>query len=154
MFDTHGLSYVAEGVLRCCPLSEVSKNEELLMSHKDKLMIAMQVIAGPDQVAQGDRLFASHAAFMAETHHRDGELALLSYNVAKSSEFVDPLAPDPTPSGNTIYLMVEIYETAEGVADHWRMGQEVWADFATMMEWLAKCDMTILHGSAVMHSLW
>jgi len=124
------------------------------MSHKGKQMIAMQVIAGPDEAAKLDRLFASHAAFMAETHHRDGDLALLSYNIAKSPEFVDPLAPEPVPTGNTIFLMVEIYETAEGVADHWRLGTQVWKDFGVMMECMSKCKMTILHGSSVLHSLW
>jgi hypothetical protein len=124
------------------------------MSHKDKIMIAMQVIAGPDVAAQGERLFASHAAFMAETHHREGPLAMLSYNVASGPEFADPLAPEPTPSGNTIFLMVEVYETHEGVADHWRLGQQEWPDFPAMVEWIAKCETTILHGSKVVHSLW
>jgi hypothetical protein len=124
------------------------------MSHKGKVMIAMQVIAGADLAPEGEALFASHAAFMAETHHREGKLAMLSYNIASGPEFVDPLAPEPTPSGNTIFLMVEIYETAEGVADHWRLGQEVWPDFGAMMQWLGKCDVTILHGSKVIQSLW
>jgi len=117
-------------------------------------MISMQVIAGPDEAAEGDLLFASHAAFMAETHHREGNLAMLSYNIARGPEFVDPLAPEPTPSGNTIFLMVEVYETAEGVADHWRMGTQDWPDFSAMMQWLEKCDVTILHGSKVTQSLW
>lgn len=124
------------------------------MSFKNKMTIAMQVIADPSDVEEGDRLFASHAAFMAETHHKEGELALLSYNVAKTPEFVDPLAAEPTPSGKTIYLMVEVYETAAGVADHWRMGQEVWKDFPEMAQWLGRCDVTIFHGAPVLHSLW
>jgi hypothetical protein len=124
------------------------------MSRKDKVMIAMQVIAKNDDAAEGSALFASHAAFMAETHHRDGKLAMLCYDIASGPEFVDPMAPDPTPSGNTIFLMVEIYETAEGVADHWRLGTTVWPDFAAMQKWLGKCNVTILHGSKVIQSLW
>lgn len=124
------------------------------MSRKGKVMIAMQVIADAENTARGKALFESHAGFMAETHHREGELALLSYDVANGPEFVDPLAPEPTPSGRTIFLMVETYESAAGVADHWRLGQEVWPDFGAMMAWLGTCDVTILHGSDVVHSLW
>jgi len=79
---------------------------------------------------------------------------MLSYNVASGPEFVDPLAPEPTPTGNAIFLMVEVYETEEGVADHWRMGQQEWPGFGEMVQWLQKCDVTILHGSRVAHSLW
>ncbi|MCG7587630.1 hypothetical protein [Photobacterium sp. OFAV2-7] len=124
------------------------------MSHKDKVMIAMQVIASADNVAEGERLFASHAKFMEETHHKDGELAMLSYNIASSPEYVNPLAPELVPTGNTIFLMIEVYENEKGVAEHWRLGQQEWKDFPSMMEWLDKCDMTILHGSKIVHSLW
>lgn len=124
------------------------------MSHEGKIMIAMQVIANAEEAADGDRLFASHAKFMEETHHQVGELALLSYNIASSPEFENPLAPELVPTGRRIFLMVEFYETEEGVADHWRLGQEVWKDFPEMMGWLQKCEMTILHGSKIVHSLW
>ncbi|MDC5818667.1 hypothetical protein [Vibrio europaeus] len=124
------------------------------MSHENKVMIAMQVIAKEADVAEGKRLFASHAEFMAATHHREGELAMLSYNVANNAEFVNPLAPELVPTGNQIFLMVEIYENERGVAEHWRLGKEEWKDFPVMMEWLAKCDVTILHGSEIVHSLW
>ena len=124
------------------------------MSHKNKIMIAMQVIAGAEDTEDGDRLFASHAKFMEETHHRDGELAMLSYNIASSPEFENPLAADLVPTGRRIFLMVEVYESERGVADHWRMGQEEWSDFPKMATWLQKCEMTILHGSKIVHSLW
>jgi len=117
-------------------------------------MIAMQVIANSEDADEGDRMFASHAKFMEATHHREGELAMLSYNIASNAEFKDPLAAEPVPTGRRIFLMVEVYETEQGVADHWRMGQEVWQDFPEMMGWLQKCEVTILHGSEIVHSLW
>ena len=79
---------------------------------------------------------------------------MLSYNIAHGPEYADPLAPDLTPTGNTIFLMVEIYETEAGVAEHWRLGQQEWNDVGVMMKWLEKCDKTILHGSKVVQSLW
>lgn len=124
------------------------------MSNKGKIMIAMQVIAGPEEAEEGKRLFASHAEFMEETHHREGEFKMISYDIASGPEFINPLAPELTPTGNTIFLMVEVYENHTGVAEHWRLGQTVWKDFGPMMAWLKKCNMTILHGSEIVQSLW
>lgn len=124
------------------------------MSNIGKVMTSMQVIAGPDEAAEGKRLFASHAEFMKKTHYKEGKLALLFYNIANGPEYVDPLAPELVTTGNTIFLMVEIYETNEGLAEHWRLGTEEWKDLEEMMAWLKKCNMTILHGSKVVHSLW
>ena len=39
------------------------------------------------------RLFASHADWMAKSHHKDGPLALLSYSVGKGAELANPLDP-------------------------------------------------------------
>jgi len=124
------------------------------MSNLGKVMISMQVIAGPEEVEEGKRLFASHAEFMEKTHYRDGEYKMISYDIAHGPEFINPLAPELVATGNTIFLMVEIYETEKGVTEHWRLGQTEWKDIGNMMAWLKKCDMTILHGSKVVQSLW
>ncbi|WP_196892557.1 hypothetical protein [Aureivirga marina] len=124
------------------------------MSNLGKVLISMQVIAGPKEVEEGKRLFASHAKFMEETHYKEGKFKMISYDIAHGPEFLDPLAIELTPTGNTVFLMVEIYESEEGVAEHWRLGQTVWKDFEPMMVWLKKCNMTILHGSKVVQSLW
>ena len=49
------------------------------MSQKGKIQLTFIIIAPPDQVAEGDRLFASHAPWMEATHHRSGDKALLSF---------------------------------------------------------------------------
>jgi hypothetical protein len=56
------------------------------MKYHDKTQLALIIIAPPDQVAEGDRIFKSHRAWMEATHYRDGEKALLSYNVSKGPE--------------------------------------------------------------------
>src|SRR5438067_2003444 len=70
------------------------------MAHHGKIQIMILVIAPPDQVAEGDRLFASHGAWMEATHYRTGEKALLSYNVSKAPELSDPLDLNSAPTGN------------------------------------------------------
>ena len=124
------------------------------MSHQGKIQITIVFTATPNLVADADRLFESHAAWMAETHHREGDKALLSYNVVRGPELANPLDPSSEPTGNTSYVLAEVYETQAGVDDHWQQAAESWADFTTFVEWAGKCQVTTLHGSPVVQSLW
>ena len=61
------------------------------MKYHDKTQLTLIIIAPPDQVAEGDRIFKSHGSWMEATHYRDGEKALLSYNVSKAPELSNPM---------------------------------------------------------------
>ena len=125
------------------------------MSHKGNVQITIIFTCGPEDVAEGDALFANHAAWMERSHHRDGELALHAYNIVKGPEQANPLDPSSEPTGNTSFVLTEVYETPAGVADHWRMGTTEWVDgFDALMAWAPKCKITALHGSEVVQSLW
>jgi hypothetical protein len=67
------------------------------MAYHDKTQLTLIIIAPADQVAEGDRLFRSHGAWMESTHHRSGEKALLSYNVSKGTELSDPMDLNSAP---------------------------------------------------------
>ena len=41
------------------------------MSHKGKVQLTVIFTATPDLVEQGDQIFESHAAWMAESHYRE-----------------------------------------------------------------------------------
>ena len=124
------------------------------MSHKGKVQITIMFTASPDLVAEGDRLFDSHAKWMEETHYREGDKALLSYNIVKGSELSTPLDPSSEPTGNTTFVLSEVYESQAGVGDHWKRAVESWNDMSAIMEWAGKCKVTTLHGSPVVQSLW
>ena len=124
------------------------------MSQEGKTQVTFIFTAGADQVAEGDRLFASHAAWMTQTHHREGELALLNYNVVKGAELSNPLDPSSAPTDNTCFVLSEVYETPAGLADHWKQGAEGWGDFGAFMEWAGNVSVAVLHGSPVVQSLW
>jgi hypothetical protein len=117
-------------------------------------MITMMFIASPDNQAEGERIFASHAKWMEKTHHKDGDLAMLSYNFAKSPEFSNPLDPSTKPTGNIVYTICEVYKNPAGVTDHWKQGQATWSDFGALMTWIGKVKLTIMHGSPIEYSLW
>jgi len=125
------------------------------MSHKGKVQITFIFTAPPELVEEGDKLFESHALWMASSHPRSGDLALLRYNVVKGPELSIALDPSSEPTGNTSFVLMEVYETSAGVADHWRMGAGGdWKDFPAFMEWAQKVKVEVLHGSPVVHSLW
>jgi len=124
------------------------------MSHQGKIQITLMFTVGPDQVEEADRIFASHAEWMEQTHYRDGELALLSYSVAKAPELSNPLDPSSEPTANTCFALSEVYETPAGLADHWKRGAESWEDFNAFVGWASNANVTALHGAPVVYSLW
>jgi hypothetical protein len=91
---------------------------------------------------------------MAKTHHRDGPKALLSYNFSKGPELENPLDPSSKETGNTRYVLDEIYESAAGIEDHWGQAQKSWNDFGAMVEMIASCNPQTLHAGPIAQSLW
>ncbi len=124
------------------------------MSHEGKTQITFIFTADGDNVEEGDRLFASHAEWIEKTHHRDGELALLRYNVVRGAEVSNPLDPGSEPTGRTSYALTEVYESPAGLADHWEQGANSWQDFGPFLAWAQSVETAVLHGSPVIHSLW
>jgi hypothetical protein len=105
-------------------------------------------------VAEGDRIFKSHASWVESTHHRSGNKALLSYNVSKAPELSNPFDSTSAPTGNTCFLLIEVYESPEGVADHFKQAGENWKDFPALGTWLEKCKVTGVPVAEICNSLW
>ena len=123
------------------------------MSHKGKTQLLLMFSAPPDQVAEGDRIFQSHGPWMEATHHRTGDKALLSYNVSKAPELSNPVDSKSAPTGNTLFILNEIYESDAGVVDHFELSQS-WEDFPAILKWLEKCKVTGLPAAQIINSLW
>jgi hypothetical protein len=124
------------------------------MTYHGKTQLIGIFIAPPDQVAEGDRIFKSHGAWMEASHHRTGEKALLSYNVSKGPELSNPADPNSAPTGNTCFLLSEIYESNAGVVDHFKQGNENWGDVQAFFNWLGKCKVTLVPAASIINSLW
>jgi hypothetical protein len=60
------------------------------MSDVGKTNIVVMWTVGPDDVAEGDRIFESHAHWMTG-HSREGDTALLSYKISKGPELSNPV---------------------------------------------------------------
>ena len=107
-----------------------------------------------DQVAEGDRIFRSHGPWMKATHHREGGKALLSYNVSKAPELSNPMDPNSAPTGNTVFVLHEIYESDAGVVDHFEQAMNSWSEFPDLVAWLEKCKVAGVAASPIINSLW
>jgi hypothetical protein len=124
------------------------------MANQGKTHLVVTFVATPDKVAEVDQLVASHGAWMAKTHHRTGPKALLSYDFSKGDELANPLDPSSAPTGNTRYVLNEIYESPAGIADHWQQAQGSWSDFEKLVAIMSSCAPQTLHGGTIAQSLW
>jgi hypothetical protein len=124
------------------------------MAHKGKIQLTFVIVAPRDHAAEGDRLFRSHAPWMEMTHHRSGDKALLSYSVSKAPELSNPMDPNSPPTGNTCFILTEVYETGAGVADHFQQATASWKDFPALGKWLEKCKVTGVPAAPIINSLW
>ena len=124
------------------------------MAHHGKTQLTYVIVAPPEEVEEGDRLFRSHAPWMEATHHRNGEKALLIYNVSKAPDLSNPLDPSSAPTGNTCFILSEVYETDAGVTDHFAQAMASWKDFSAFMTWLGKCKVAGLPAARIINSLW
>ena|SRR5260221_6881923 len=124
------------------------------MAHKGKFQLTFVITAPPELVAEGDRLFRSHQPWMEATHHRNGEKALLIYNVSKAPELSNPMDSNSAPTGNTNFILMEVYESEAGVADHFQQTMANWKDFPALGKWLEKCKVAGVAGAPIINSLW
>src|SRR5688572_2328819 len=129
------------------------------MSEMGKTHIVIMWTVSPENVAEGDSLFESHAKWMTE-HPREGPTALRSYSISKGPELSNPLDPDSSPTGNTIFVLDEVYESPAGPVEHWRLARssdplESWPEeLHAIMEWSAKGKICTLHSGTVVQALW
>jgi len=124
------------------------------MSYHHKIQLTAVIVAPPDQAAEGERIFQSHAPWMAATHHRAGDTALLSYSVSKTAELSNPWDLNSPLTGNTCFVLTEIYETTAGVSDHFEQAAQSWKDFPAMGAWMQKCTVTFVSAAPIVNALW
>ncbi len=124
------------------------------MAYHGKTQLTYVIVATPDQVKEGERIFASHAPWMEATHHRDGDKALLTYNVSKAPELSNLFDQNSAPTGNTVFILSEIYQTEAGVADHFQQAAAGWQDFPALVKWLEKCKVSGVPAAPIINSLW
>ena len=63
---------------------------------------------------------------------------------------------DPTsePTGSEDFVLMEVYETGAGVADHFEQAAATWSEYENFLAWLGNCDVKMVTAAPVFHSLW
>jgi hypothetical protein len=123
------------------------------MADNGKTNIVVMWTVAPEDVAEGDRIFESHVDWMTG-HSREGDTALLSYRISKGPELANPVDPTSEETGNTIFVLSELYASPAGVAEHWRLAAESWQDLPAFLDWSAKGKAATLHNGTVVQGLW
>jgi hypothetical protein len=123
------------------------------MSNMGKTHIIIMWTVGADDVAEMDRIFASHGTWM-KGHPRQGDTALLSYSISKGPELANPLDPNSAPTGDTIYVLDEFYESPAGVARHWEDATANWKDLGALVEVSGRSKVATLHCGTAIEALW
>jgi len=98
------------------------------------------------------RPWAGQAAGQPPHHQRRRRAfaAICSARAAPAS--VDP---DSAPTGDTIFVLDEFYESPAGVVEHWRLARETWEDLPAFMDWTGKAKKVVtLHSGTVVQGLW
>ena len=124
------------------------------MSTIDKTQLTIIFITPPELVDEGDKIFASHAAWMEREHNREGELSLLRYNIIKAPELKEAFNPSSEPTGNTMFVLDEMYETQAGLDNHWKQARDTWEDHGALWEWANKCKAITAHNGKAVQGLW
>jgi hypothetical protein len=123
------------------------------MSHIEKSHLVIMLTVGAEDVAEGDRLFASHGQWM-KGHPRQGDVALLEYTISKGPELSNPLDPSSEPTGRTIFVIDEYYESPAGIARHWQDSTDNFPELPALLAWGAKATVATLHNGTVLQALW
>jgi hypothetical protein len=77
------------------------------------------------------------------------------YSVSKGPELSDPLDASSEPTGRTVYVLAEYYESPAGVVRHLQDAMENWADdLGALMKASARATVTTLHSGTVIQGLW
>ena len=99
-------------------------------------------------------IFGSRRPTIATASASGSLKALLTYNVSKGDDPSNSLDPGSAPTGKTVYVLDEIYESTAGIADHWQRAMSDWEDFKAFVAWAQKCEISAQHSGTVVNSLW
>ena len=119
-----------------------------------KIQLLVVMTAPAELVDQGREMFKDHAGWMEKTHHKDGDKALLRYNLSIAPELTNPMDAASEPTGRVHFILAEVYESPAGVADHFAQGQASWDKYPELMDFIGKCDSVVVTGAEIVHSLW
>ncbi len=118
---------------------------------KNKKQLQYLWIFKPELKDIAKRVAEDHVKWMNETHTKQGDKALLMLNWSIGSEF-----KEGSETGNLSLILTEIYETQEGINDHFKKAQNNNSYFRDDFgDFESKCESHVkIDSSDVIYSMW
>ncbi len=143
-----GATAVAQGT----PAFTASASDNLPEGYEGNIAVCTTLIIRAEHEAAADGVWDLHKAWLKKTH---GPWGMVTYTVAKNTEFEDGLNPHATKTtGRIIYVIHEVYRHLEGLKKHYAES----GDGGYVDEFLRIClaegsEFHVLQGAPVTHSL-
>ena len=115
--------------------------------YEGKTQLTRIWVVKPEFVNNWNEITEAHTKWMAETHYREGDkkLHFLNWSIA-------PEIKDDKETGNTMFVLTEVYETSVGVDDHSQQAKETLSLPYSTKDGVV--SLTICDYGAIKHSLW
>lgn len=125
---------------------------ESVKGYEGNIAVCTIMVIEPEHEEAADSVWNRHEKWLQETH---GPWGMLSYTVAKNSEFKNPLNPASTEkTGRIIYVIHEVYRHLDGLSKHYSESDK--GGYVKDFLKIATADgttVTVLQGSPIIHSL-
>ena len=131
---------------RSSPTIGADPGEENVVDYAGCAQWSYLLVCPAEFEAEGDRLTAAHTQWMASTHDREGDRALLFRLVTKG--------PHPSRKDAVVFALTEVYRSRAGLDDHLRQVQEDWVEFPAWQAFVDKCEGPWGVNGEIQHSLW
>ena len=139
----------------CAQLNDIQSTnfkKESPEGYEDNIAVCTVMIIEPEHEKAADRVWELHKKWLKATH---GPWGMVSYTVAKNSEFKNQLNPaSAEKTGRIIYVIHEVYRHLDGLNKHYSESPnggyvEDFLKIATA----EGTTVTILQGAPITHSL-
>ena len=115
--------------------------------YEGKTQLTRIWVVKPEFVNNWNEITEAHTKWMAETHYREGDKKLHFLNWSTAPEI-----KDDKETGNTMFVLTEVYETSVGVDDHSQQAKETLSLPHSTKAGIV--SLTICDYGAIKHSLW
>ena len=115
--------------------------------YEGKTQLTRIWVVKPEFVNNWNEITEAHTKWMAETHYKDGNKKLHFLNWSTAPEI-----KDDKETGNTMFVLTEVYETSVGVDDHAQQAKETLSLPHSTKDGVV--SLTICDYGAIKHSLW
>ena len=157
VFSRRSLGLIAAGIGAStlgatAPARAADEKSALPEGYEGNIAVCTTLVVKAEDEAAADAVWDMHKAWLKRSH---GPWGMVSYTIAKNTEFKDALNPNATETtGRIIYVIHEVYRHLDGLLKHYAQS----ADGGYVDAFVKICtaegnEFHVLQGAPVTHSL-